>query len=116
MPLETDMEKRHIAIRFTALKMIFGFGFLFYMVAGHIASAQISPLDRTIEITLNNSSDIRVLKEQVFRNSKDIETMSATINELAASINRFTGIGIAIGALGGVIVVLQALTLVKKRP
>ena len=62
-----------------------------------------------------NTSEILSIRAEVARNSSDIRAIVATQNDLSAAINKLSGIGIAIGALGSIIFIFQSVTLVQKR-
>ena len=61
------------------------------------------------------NSAIASLSNELSRVNVDIRTLTIVVNDLSAAINRFTGIGIAVGAIGGVIVILQALQIRKRQ-
>ena len=61
------------------------------------------------------NSAIASLSNELSRVNADIRTLTTTVSDLSAAINRFTGIGIAIGAIGGVIVILQGLQIRRRQ-
>lgn len=100
-------------------KSLFLIGYLSFMTLGaslpqYTFEGVRSRFDQQQSSIATNTSDIRMLRADVERNSADIRSLTLAMNEATASINRFSGIGIAIGIVGSVIVILQSLTLVKK--
>ena len=103
----------------TSTVVMFFIGLVAYMSFGFTASllaqqSQEVRLDAVRERIQDLTGDVRIAQQVIARNSRDIDALSQTVNDLARSINQFTGIGIGLGALGGVIVILQSLSIMKK--
>lgn len=95
---------------------------MLWCIAALNISAQAQTVDG-LQIQLNgvrdmardNAADIKLLSAQVGRNSEDISRLTGSVTELVAASNKLYGIGLVIGALGGIIFIFQSVTLVKQR-
>lgn len=104
---------------FLLIKILFMASYLLYMSYGRAVGAQsLEQLSERIytvrEMSMLNSGDIGVLKEQTRRNTEDIRALTVTVTDVTAALNRFTGVGVFIGGIGGLIVLLQLLGFRKK--
>lgn len=63
----------------------------------------------------DNAADLRLLRAQVERNTADLLTLTSNVTDSVAAMNKLSGIGIAIGALGGIIFIFQSVHIVKQR-
>ncbi len=89
------------------------------MALGYIATSQSSTyLDNRLEyvtdLARTNSQHIGILQEQMKRTTDDIRALTLSNARLAEAMNRFTGIGIAVAAIGAIIILMQAVGIVKK--
>lgn len=62
-----------------------------------------------------NTIEIKLLAAETDRNKRDIQQLASTVANLAESINKLSGIGMAIGGIGTLIFIFQSVSLVRHR-
>lgn len=105
------------------LKTIFIVGYLLYMSYGFSVTASTAQslqslgvqLDIVENMTRNNIGLIAVLEERVRQNSKDIDDLKVSTATAVAAMNTFTGIGLGLGAIGTLIMVMQAIQIKRMK-
>jgi cell division protein FtsB len=119
MNLEWEMLKRR-EIRVTIVAMIFSISHTgMWIYARQVSSESIDGLRERMatvrEDVAATKADVHALQVQTSQNTAAIQSLTATTNALADSLNRFSGVGMAIGGLGGVLTILQGLSLLQRR-
>lgn len=91
--------------------------FIFFGGGFHVSAQSMERLSERIELIKAmetvNAGKIGILEDRINRNSDDINKLAIVVADVSKMMNRFTGIGIAIGAIGAVIVVMQIVGLKK---
>ena len=85
---------------------------VFFIILFTYSSLAFQLTQEAVDITQNLA--IVNTNENLNRVTADVRALTITVGELSAAVNRFIGIGIAVGAIGGLIVILQSLQVVQK--
>ena len=100
---------------FSVLMMFWCIGVLNVVAAAQSVDGLQIQLNSVRDMTRDNAADLKLLSSEVSRNSQDIARLTGSVTELVAASNKLYGVGLVIGALGGIIFIFQSVTLVKQR-
>ncbi len=100
---------------FSILMMLWCIGVLSVTAQAQSVDGLQIQLNGVRDMARDNAADLKLLSSEVNRNSVDIARLTSSVTELVAASNKLYGVGLVIGALGGIIFIFQSVTLVKQR-